>query len=148
MTVVVNRKQAGVNNELARLGLLALAELRLAWERQEGIAGPNLTSPLLRRLLAQRLQERRLGGLSALVVRELDRVTSGEPVAANPAPRPSLTPGTRLIREWNGQTIAVEVTEDGFAWNDRNWRSLSEIAREVTGAHWSGPRFFGLKRNG
>ena len=148
MTAVVTRKQAGVNNELARLELLALAELRLAWERQKGTAVPNLTSPLLRRLLAQRLQERRLGGLSALLARELERVTSCEPVAASPVPRPSLTPGTRLIREWNGQTIAVEVTEDGFAWNDKSYRSLSEIAREVTGAHWSGPRFFGLKRNG
>lgn len=54
---------------------------------------------------------------------------------------------TRLIREWNGQTIAVEVVEGGFVWNDRTYRSLSEIAREVTGAHWSGPRFFGLRRN-
>ena len=61
---------------------------------------------------------------------------------------PTADPRTRFIREWNGQTIAIEVTEDGFAWNDKIWRSLSEIAREVTGAHWSGPRFFGLRRNG
>ena len=60
----------------------------------------------------------------------------------------TLSPGTRLIREWNGHTIAVEVTDVGFAWNDRMYRSLSEIAREATGAHWSGPRFFGLRRNG
>ena len=148
MTAVVTRKQAGVNNELSRLEVLALAELRLAWERQEGTAAPNLASPLLRRLLALRLQERRLGGISALVARELQRAASGGPVAASPAPRPSLTPGTRLIREWNGKTIAVEVTEAGFAWNDKIWRSLSEIAREVTGAHWSGPRFFGLTGRG
>ena len=101
-------------------------------------------------MLAQRLQEKRRGGLPLLVVRELERVAS---VAGNAAPEPTrklvtLTPGTRLIREWNGQTIAVEVTDAGFSWSDRSWRSLSEIAREVTGAHWSGPRFFGLKRNG
>ena len=70
---------------------------------------------------------------------------------AERAPAP-VAPGKSCIgdldREWNGQTIAVEVTEDGFDWKDMSWRSLSEIAREVTGAHWSGPRFFGLKRNG
>jgi hypothetical protein len=52
------------------------------------------------------------------------------------------------VREWNGQTIAVEVRADGFWWKDQLWRSLSEIAREVTGAHWSGPRFFGLTQRG
>ena len=60
----------------------------------------------------------------------------------------ALSPGTRLIREWNGRTIAVEVREDGFVWEDRTYRSLSEIARAVTGAHWSGPRFFGLNLRG
>ncbi len=60
----------------------------------------------------------------------------------------TLTPGTRLIREWNGRTIAVEVRDDGFVWEDRTYRSLSEIAVLVTGAHWSGPRFFGLTRRG
>ena len=59
-----------------------------------------------------------------------------------------LTPGTRLIREWNGRTIAVEVREEGFLWDERRYRSLSLIAREVTGAHWSGPCFFGINRRG
>jgi hypothetical protein len=63
-------------------------------------------------------------------------------------PRVEMTPGTRLVREWNGQTITVEVLEKGFSFADKTWRSLSEIARHVTGAHWSGPRFFGLTRNG
>lgn len=62
-------------------------------------------------------------------------------------PRVELTPGTRLVREWNGQTITVEVLEYGFRYADRTWRSLSEIARHVTDAHWSGPRFFGLTSN-
>jgi hypothetical protein len=73
-------------------------------------------------------------------------------VSAGAAPvetrqQPTLTPGTRLIREWNGRTIAVEVRDDGFVWNDQSYRSLSQIAREVTGAHWSGPRFFGQHRH-
>lgn len=49
-----------------------------------------------------------------------------------------------MLREWNGVTHVVEVTETGFLWNGETWRSLSAIAREITGAHWSGPRFFGL----
>ena len=53
-------------------------------------------------------------------------------------------PGTRLVREWNRVTHVVEVTETGATWNGQHWRSLSAVAREITGAHWSGPRFFGL----
>ena len=81
------------------------------------------------------------------MVRELERAGRGE---AAPSQRQAglLTPGARLVREWNGQTIAVEVRSDGFWWKDQLWRSLSEVAREVTGAHWSGPRFFGLNRRG
>lgn len=56
----------------------------------------------------------------------------------------SLTPGSRLVRVWNGKTHQVEVLEKGFVWNERRFRSLSAIAREITGVRWSGPRFFGL----
>ena len=108
-----------------------------------------MPTPLLRRILAQRLQEKRHGGLPLLVVRELERVASVGGAIPEPARKSTvLTPGTRLIREWNGRTIAVEVREDGFVWEDRTWRSLSEIAQAVTGVHWSGPRFFGLNRRG
>ncbi len=103
----------------------------------------------MRRLVAQAMQERRWGGLPVIVARQLARV-SGSSSASSKAklPSPALTPGTRLSREWNGKTIAVEVSEDGFMWEDRRYRSLSEIARAVTGAHWSGPRFFGLHARG
>lgn len=68
----------------------------------------------------------------------------GDPGANNPAGK--LKPRTRIVREWNGRLLCVLVTEGGFSFEDRSYGSLSEIAREVTGAHWSGPRFFGLKR--
>jgi hypothetical protein len=55
-------------------------------------------------------------------------------------------PGTRLVREWNGQTHTVLVHADGVEWRGKRYRSLSIVAREITGAHWSGPRFFGLTR--
>jgi hypothetical protein len=58
-----------------------------------------------------------------------------------------MKPGLRLVREWRGETHTVLVLEDGFEWNGNRRRSLSAIAREITGTHWSGPRFFGLKRS-
>jgi hypothetical protein len=56
----------------------------------------------------------------------------------------AMKPGTRLVREWNGRIHHVEVVSDGFVWNGKTHRSLSVIAREITGVQWSGPRFFGL----
>lgn len=135
--------------DLAALATMSPAQLRDRWG--EGDAGPMPSVPalLLRRLLAQRLQEKRHGTLPLLLARELERVAAAGGLEGEPVRRQvALTPGTRLIREWNGRTIAVEVSESGFLWNDKTWRSLSEIARKVTGAHWSGPRFFGINRHG
>ena len=139
-----------LDKELAALVAMPPVQLRERWAEMGAGEAPSVPAPLLRRMLAQQLQEKRRGSLPLLVVRELERVGSAAGSAAPEAQRQTvtLTPGTRLIREWNGQTIGVEVTENGFSWNDRTFRSLSEIAREVTGAHWSGPRFFGLRRNG
>ena len=136
-----------IDRELAALATMAPAQLRERWAVLAEGPVPPVPVRLLRRLLAQRLQERRLGQLPAVVARELERALDAATTAPVPQ-RPALTPGTRLIREWNGRTIAVEVREDGFLWEDKTWRSLSEIARAVTGAHWSGPRFFGLARRG
>ena len=133
--------------ELAALAEMAPAQLKERWLEVEASASPNLSPALLRRLLAQRLQERRLGGLPAAVVRELERTGHGGTSTSSRQAVP-LTPGARLVREWNGQTVSVEVRADGFWWKGQLWRSLTEIAREVTGAHWSGPRFFGLNRRG
>ena len=83
--------------------------------------------------------------------------SSHSPPLSRKAPRPSrpsplrqvtLATGTRLVREWNGRTISVDVVGDGFVWNDVRYRSLSEIARTVTGTRWSGPRFFGIAGRG
>ena len=67
--------------------------------------------------------------------------------AANMPPRPELKPGTRLMREWQGRTYDVLVLDDGFSWQDTHHRSLSALARKITGTAWSGPLFFGLKPN-
>ena len=63
-----------------------------------------------------------------------------------PDPGPSIKPGARLVREWHGRTHTVTVTEDGFEYAGTNYPSLTKIAKKITGAHWSGPRFFGLVR--
>ena len=136
-----------IATDLAALATMSLAQLQERWLEVVGPTLSALPAPLVRRLLAQRLQERRFGGLPATVVRELERAGRAEAAPSKLQAVP-LTAGARLVREWNGQTIAVEVRSDGFWWKDQLWRSLSEIAREVTGAHWSGPRFFGLTRRG
>ncbi len=99
-----------------------------------------LSAPFLRRFLAFELQARRHGGLPKSYQRALK-------TAAAPKTRParSLKPGGRLLREWNGVTHTVDVTDDAFIWRGECYRSLSAIARAITGVRWSGPRFFGLK---
>lgn len=131
--------------DLAALPTMSLSQLQERWSAVGAEPPPTVPAALLRRLLGQRLQERRHGVLPVMVVRELERMASSQPLAAPVVRRPALTNGTRLIREWNGQTIAVEVVDGGFVKDGRTYRSLSEIACEVTGAHWSGPRFFGLR---
>jgi hypothetical protein len=118
------------------------AALLAAWSTVFGRPAPkNISRPFLRRFLAFELQARRTGGLPKPLVVALMRNDGKGP--AKPA-CPALKPGGRLIREWNGVTHIVDVTETGFVWKGETWRSLSSIAREITGAHWSGPRFFSL----
>ncbi|NGQ93154.1 DUF2924 domain-containing protein [Rhodobacter sp. HX-7-19] len=127
---------------IAALEAMERAELLAAWTAIFGGPAPrSISQPLLRRFLAIEIQARRSGGLTAKFHAGLDRAARQETRAAA---RP-LQPGGRLLREWNGVTHVVEVTGDGYHWNGAVYRSLSAIAREITGAHWSGPRFFGLK---
>lgn len=134
-------------DELAELESMTAAQLHNRWSAFSDCPPPNVALPLLRSLVAYRLQERREGKLPAMVRRELTRLArSGDDTA--PAARQKLSPGARLLREWNGQTLLVEVLETGFRFQGREWNSLSEIARHVTGTPWSGPRFFGLTSRG
>lgn len=143
----MSRNAGKLKAELAALATMSPAQLIDRWQQDNAGTSPALSPPLTRRLLAQRIQEKQLGGLNASVVRELAQNGRSKSVRLQRQAVP-LTPGARLVREWNRQTISVEVREDGLWWKERSWRSLSEIAREVTGARWSGPRFFGLTRRG
>jgi hypothetical protein len=131
--------------ELARLATMKPAELRSRWREVYRNVAPNISPDLLRRGIAYRLQEKALGKLPTHIERELDRLNGKAGTSApTPSRRGPILPGTRFVREWNGKTIAVTATDSGFEWDNDTYRSLSEIARKVTGAHWSGPRFFGL----
>jgi len=100
-----------------------------------------LSQSFLRRFLAFEVQARQFGGLPKGFTGNLERLVAGRA----DKPGPTLKAGGRLLREWNGTTHAVEVTEEGYRWNNQTHRSLSSVARAITGARWSGPRFFGLK---
>ncbi|MEO9826802.1 MAG: DUF2924 domain-containing protein [Paracoccaceae bacterium] len=135
--------------DLAALDDMSPTQLRERWAEIDKRQLPNVPPKLMRSLVAYRLQERRHGGLPKLVRRELMRLAAeGRGSADIRKPKTKLSAGARLIREWNGQTISVEVLEGRFRYADKTWNSLSEIARHITGTQWSGPRFFGLTANG
>jgi hypothetical protein len=103
---------------------------------------------ILVRILAYRIQEQAYGGLSVQSRRRLDEVaaamSTGDPKAAI-SKMVSTKPGTQLIRSWKGKTYTVTIEESGYQYEGLRYRSLSEIARHITGTQWSGPLFFGLK---
>ncbi len=136
-----------LERELVALPDLNATGLRARWLELDECPPPNVPAWLLRSLLASRMQERRFGPLPAAVRKELGRLASGAGLSGY-AVRQKIGPGARLVREWNGRTVVVEVIEEGYRYDERTWRSLSEIARHVTGTHWSGPRFFGLAPHG
>ena len=109
----------------------------------------NLSCELLIRAVAYRMQEVALGGLRPEPQRQLRQIAQDlkENGQARIRLRPQLKPGTRLMREWQGRTYEVVVLDDGFSWQGTRCKSLSAVARKITGTAWSGPLFFGLKQN-
>lgn len=129
-------------DRISALATMSPAQLCIEWRRVWKAAPPEMTADLLARGIAWKIQERSAGGLAPATVRKLKALAAGN---CDRAPSGALKPGTRILREWNGRSVNVLVVEQGFLFEDRAYRSLSEIAREVTGTKWSGPRFFGLK---
>jgi hypothetical protein len=139
---------ARIDNKIAALARMSLSDLRNEWERLCGSSAPALAEGLLRMSIAYRLQEKAHGGLPAMIARELVRMAEGGAKASSRVPAAPIRPGTRLVRNWNGRTIDVLAVEDGFLFEGKRYGSLTSIARGVTGARWSGPRFFGLTAHG
>src|SRR5204863_7820093 len=144
-------RQNGITEEaLSRLPELDLRQLRETWCRLYKMAAPRrLSRELLMRAVAYRLQELASGGLRPELQRQLHQIASElqQTGRVTIRPRPRLRPGTRLLREWQGRSHEVLVLNDGFSWQATHYRSLSAIARKITGTAWSGPLFFGLRSN-
>ena len=135
---------------LRRLQDLDGGALREEWRRLCRSEPPRISRDLLMRAVAYRLQELGFGGLPKWARQSLAGSAIGsdpsDPGDSAPKPvEPRLKPGARLIREWRGRTHTVIVLDDGFEFEGKPYLSLTQIAGEITGAHWSGPRFFGLK---
>jgi hypothetical protein len=136
---------------LADLSSLDSEELNERWKALFGGDPPaRFRPPLMIQALAYRLQEKALGGLKPSTRRLLQRIAGdareGRPIAVEPKHR--VKPGAVLIREWHGTKQQVTVIKDGFMFNGKRFQSLSKIAFEITGTHWSGPLFFGLRKSG
>lgn len=163
-----------IEADLKRLGSLSREELVVRWQGAYGCPPPaGARRELLLYAAGWNIQAKRQGGFSRevkrMLRREVERIkcetqpepglvsagddlivlpsdvsTSGEPNSSSAGDRRTLSPGVRLLREWNGQPHVVDVTDGGYLYDGTTYRSLSAIARHITGAHWSGPRFFGL----
>lgn len=132
---------ATVDEQLAALEQMLPADLRERWKKLTGDPAPRISPALLRLALAWEIQTRAFGGHPRATQQKL-----AQAAAAKTCTLPT-QPGMRLVREWNGTAHVVTIGEDNvIRWAGREWRSLSEVARAITGTRWSGPAFFGLKR--
>ena len=137
-----------LEQQLAELPGMSPAQLRAKWRECWRKPAPDIGADLLRRGIAWKLQARVHGDLPGHIKRELERAAErlrrGEELVSSS--RHSLKPGTRLVRSWNGKVHQVLVLDDGFEYDGRRFSSLTQIATAITGTHWSGPSFFGLKK--
>lgn len=133
---------------LAQIADMSGSELSTEWARRYRAPAPNISPDLLRMGLAYKFQEQRQGAISRSTKTLLARTGDlGAPTASAVRTR-KLMPGTRLVRDWHGAGHTVTVLDQGFEYGGVTWPSLSAIAKAITGAHWNGPRFFGLTRTG
>jgi hypothetical protein len=137
-----------VEAELDRLGSMPIALLRVRYHELLRSEPPSAFGPdLLRRSIAQQIQEKVNGGLSRPTQRLLDQLVKA--IAAKPSGRLDLPrqikPGSELVRTWKGKSYRVVVQQNGFAYDGKTYAGLSEIASLIAGTRWNGPRFFGLR---
>jgi hypothetical protein len=140
--------RAAVVAEIAGLSKAGITNLRERWKNLYGKQPPGgLGRSFLISAIAYRLQEQACGGLNPSTRRLLARVAEEAAAGSSPKSPPlrKAQTGTILVREWQGNPHRVTVLDDGVSFNGKRYRSLSEVAREITGSRWSGPRFFGLR---
>src|SRR5580700_2884499 len=145
---LIDHRGSNVLAEIEGLRTLNREQLNQRWrELSAAERPPRVSGELLIKALAYRLQENALGGLKSATRRLLESWgrKNAEPSLPTQPVKPRLTAGTVLVREWHGTTHRVTVIDDGFRFESKRYRSLSEVARMITGSRWSGPLFFGLK---
>ncbi len=141
--VDVDRDSEYLSRQTARLLTIDDAGLRQRWAVLFGAdPSPTLSRVLMLRSIAYRLQEKALGSLKPSAQRLLNRVCDGPLKVASKRPKMRAAAGTVLIREWHGVAHRVTVLDDDVVYRGRRYKSLSEVARLITGTHWSGPMFF------
>ena len=138
-----------VSAQIAKLPSFTRQQLLDLWLKLYGRAAPpGIRRELMIPFLGYRIQERAYGGLKAATRAQLLRIAHA---LENPTSttewfsKPKIKPGTRILRQWRGETHEIMVTESGYEYRAASYHSLSEIARKITGTRWSGPAFFGLK---
>ena len=135
--------------QLAALKRMTVVELKTKWESLFGAPAPNNSRSYLELRLGYRIQELTLGGLSRETRRTLDLLADeiegriGRKAIIADSRNPVV--GTRLVREWDGVEQTVTVMRDGYDWQGRKFKSLSAVAKAITGTQWNGYRFFGLR---
>jgi hypothetical protein len=130
-----------ISARLAALPTMTSEQLKDEWQRVTKTPSPRLSRKLLGLALAWEIQAKAYGGLSRQTQQKLAQLADGKSRTT------SVSPGMQLAREWQGKVHVVTIGDDNVVrWNDRDYRSLSEVARAITGTRWSGPAFFGLKR--
>ena len=130
--------------ELPRLNRTILCDL---WKEHFGSSPPpQLRRDLMISILAYRIQEKALGSVRAGTRTRLRQLAEGFANNSKPvvSPKPTLKPGTRLVREWRDEVHLVNVQANGYEYKSGRYKSLSQIARLITGTRWSGPLFFGI----
>ena len=142
-----------VLRQIAELPTLPYGRLKEMWREYFGVEPPAYRRGFLVRGLAHRIQELAYGGLSDAHQARLDALVEEDEAAQKSGGKRKKAPprgerlitGTRLVREWKGVAHEVTVIEDGFEYGGRRYRSLSAVARAITGTRWNGPMFFGLR---
>jgi len=148
MAQAIPKTDDRISAEITALASLGIAQLKDRWKVLYGTEPPPRASrDFLIRAASYRIQERALGGLSVSTRRLLERVAAdvNERRRVRVAPTRKLHTGAILLREWGGVQHQVTVLENGVLFRGNRYRSLSEVARKITGSRWSGPLFFGLR---
>ena len=137
-----------LEKRLDAISIMSVSQLRVEWIKVFRKDPPDVSADILARAISYHLQERAFGSLTAVKRRRIKRIAgqldSSGAVSIRATVSNDLKPGTRLAREWHGKTHHVLVLDDGFLFEERKYKSLSQIAIVITGTKWSGPRFFGL----